>query len=64
VPATVGVVDLGLLGTKLYDVEAAPAAVAPMVGPATVVVCLQNGIDAGEIVARRDGSHRVIGAVV
>jgi 2-dehydropantoate 2-reductase len=63
-PATVGVVDLVLLGTKLYDVEAAAATLAPMVGPETAIVCLQNGIDAGEIVARRYGSHHVLGAVV
>jgi 2-dehydropantoate 2-reductase len=63
-PATVGVVDLVLLGTKLYDVEAAAAAIAPMVGPETAIVCLQNGIDTGEIVARRYGSRHVVGAVV
>ena len=63
-PATVGVVDLVLLGTKLYDVEAAAAAIAPMVGPETAIVCLQNGIDAGEVVARRYGSRQVMGAVV
>jgi ketopantoate reductase len=50
-----------LLGTKLHDVEAAAAATAPMVGSATAVVCLRNGIDAGEIVARRPGPHHVIG---
>jgi 2-dehydropantoate 2-reductase len=63
-PATVGVVDLVLLGTKLYDVDAAAAAIAPMVGPATAVVCLQNGIDAVEIVARRYSPRHVLGAVV
>jgi 2-dehydropantoate 2-reductase len=63
-PATVGVVDLVLLGTKLYDVEAAAATLAPMVGPETAIVCLQNGIDAGEIVARRYGPRQVMGAVV
>ena len=63
-PAAVGVVDLVLLGTKLYDVEAAAAAIEPMIGPETAVVCLQNGIDAGDIVARRYGPRHVIGAVV
>ena len=63
-PAAVGAVDLVLLGTKLYDVEAAAAAIAPMVGPETAVVCLQNGIDAAEIVARRYGPRHVLGAVV
>jgi len=63
-PGAVGIVDLVLLGTKLYDVEAAAAAIAPMVGPGTAVVCLQNGIDAVEIVARRYSPRRVLGAVV
>ena len=63
-PGAVGIVDLVLLGTKLYDVEAAAVAIAPMVGPETAVVCLQNGIDAVEIVARRYSPRRVLGAVV
>jgi 2-dehydropantoate 2-reductase len=63
-PASVGVVDVVLLGTKLYDVEAATRAITPMLGPHTAVVCLQNGVDAPEIVARLHGRERVIGGVV
>jgi 2-dehydropantoate 2-reductase len=63
-PADVGAVDVVLLGTKLYDVEAAVAAIAPMLGPDTAVVCLQNGIDATEMVARLYGEGRVAGGVV
>jgi 2-dehydropantoate 2-reductase len=63
-PAAIGEVDVVLLGTKLYDVEAAAAAISPMLGRHTAVVCLQNGVDAPEIVARLHGRHRVVGGVV
>ncbi len=44
-PAEVGPVDLVLLTTKTYHNAAAVPALAPMVGPDTAVLCLQNGID-------------------
>jgi 2-dehydropantoate 2-reductase len=63
-PAQVGEVDVVLLGTKLFDLETAVPAMAPMVGGETAVVCLQNGVDAPDVVARRYGPARVVGAVV
>jgi 2-dehydropantoate 2-reductase len=63
-PTAVGEVDVVLLGTKLYDVEAAAPAIAPMVGGETAVICLQNGVDATEIVARLYGEAHVVGGVV
>ena len=63
-PAAVGAVDVVLLGVKLYDVETAVTALAPMVGSDTTIVCLQNGVDAPEIAARRYGANRVVGGVV
>jgi 2-dehydropantoate 2-reductase len=63
-PGAVGEVDVVLLGTKLYDVEAAAPALGPMVGGDTAIVCLQNGVDAPEIVARLYGDHVVGGVVV
>jgi 2-dehydropantoate 2-reductase len=63
-PAAVGAVDAVLLGTKLYDIEAAVPAMAPLIGTATAVVCLQNGVDATEIVGGRYGRGRVVGGVV
>src|SRR5262245_6413720 len=63
-PASVGEVDVVLLGTKLYDVEAAARAISPLLGRGTAVVCLQNGVDAPQIVARLHGRERVIGGVV
>ena len=63
-PAAVGPVDVVLLGTKLYDVEAAARAIAPMLGRETAVICLQNGIDAPAIVAGLYGPDRAVGCVV
>jgi 2-dehydropantoate 2-reductase len=63
-PAAVGEVDVVLLGTKLYDVDAAARAIAPMLGPGTAVVCVQNGVDAPEMVARACGRDHVVGGVV
>jgi 2-dehydropantoate 2-reductase len=60
----VGPVDTVLLATKLYDVEAAARAIGPMLGHETAVVCLQNGVDATDIVAHLHGRPRVIGGVV
>jgi len=63
-PTTVGQVDFVLLGTKLYDVETAAQAMASMVGDATAVVCVQNGVDAPDLVARLYGRARVVAATV
>ena len=63
-PAAVGAVDAVLLATKLYDVEAAARAIGPMIGQDTAIVCLQNGIDATDIVERLHGRVHVVGGVV
>ena len=63
-PAAVGPVDVVLLGTKLYDVEAAARMITPMLGRETAVICLQNGIDAPAIVAGIHGRAHVVGSVV
>ncbi len=58
-PSDVGPVDYVLLAVKMYDVEAAAAALAPLLGPATVVITLQNGVDAVDLVSRHVGRERV-----
>ena len=44
-PEEIGPVDLVLLTTKTYHNPVAVPAIAPMVGPGTAALCLQNGID-------------------
>jgi len=63
-PAAVGTVDAVLLATKLYDVDTAARAIGPMIGEQTAIVCLQNGVDATDIVARLHDRAHVIGGVV
>ncbi len=44
-PAALGPVDLVIFAVKLFDTEAAARQMAPLVGPDTRVLTLQNGID-------------------
>jgi 2-dehydropantoate 2-reductase len=60
-PARVGVVDIVLFAVKTYDNAAAIAALAPLVGPDTVVLTLQNGVESVEELATALGRDRVIG---
>jgi 2-dehydropantoate 2-reductase len=59
-PAEVGPVDLVLVGVKAWQVEEAAGALRPMVGPATSVVPLQNGVEARGQLARVLGESHVL----
>jgi 2-dehydropantoate 2-reductase len=59
-PAAIGPVDVVLFCVKLYDTDSAGAAIAPMVGPETRVLPLQNGIEGPERLAERFGPDRVL----
>lgn len=59
-PADVGPVDLVLLATKGTDVAGSAARMAPLLGPDTLVVTLQNGVTSHEVVAAAVGHHRVL----
>ncbi|MBN1312256.1 MAG: 2-dehydropantoate 2-reductase [Anaerolineae bacterium] len=60
-PATVGPVDLVLFATKTYHIDAAAAQISPLIGPSTVVLPLQNGVDASERMAAVIGEAFVLG---
>ena len=60
-PATIGVVDLVIVGVKLWDTEAAAKAIRPMVGPDTAVLSFQNGVTKDEILIREFGAAAVMG---
>jgi 2-dehydropantoate 2-reductase len=62
-PAEVGPVDLIVFGVKLYDLERAAEQMRPMIGPGTVILPVQNGIDAAERIGRVVGSDAVIGGL-
>lgn len=59
--AAVGLVDVVILAVKAYDNAAALPAMMPMLGPASSVVTLQNGVDSVTEVAAVTGQDPVIG---
>ena len=60
-PATIGPVDVVIFTVKLYDVEASAAQLKPLIGPDTIVITLQNGVEAVDMVARHVGAEHVAG---
>jgi 2-dehydropantoate 2-reductase len=60
-PSDIGPVDVVLFTVKLYDADAALALLPPLIGPGTVVVPLQNGVDGVDIVMRAIGREHTAG---
>jgi 2-dehydropantoate 2-reductase len=63
-PTMIGPVDLVLFCVKGYDTETAAQRVRPLMGTETAVLCLQNGVDNEEKLARILGKSHVLGGVV
>ena len=62
-PAVVGPVDVVFFTVKLYDSDSACAALQPLIGPETVVVTFQNGIDSVDRLTAAVGREHVAGGV-
>lgn len=62
-PARVGPVDVVLVCVKAWQVVEAAHAIRPMVGPQTVVIPLQNGVEAPSQLASVLGAERVLGGL-
>ena len=62
-PRALGVPDVVVLAVKLGDTAAALEALAPVVGPGTTVVSLQNGVEAEDMLVRAFGRERAAGGV-
>jgi 2-dehydropantoate 2-reductase len=60
-PSSLNSVDLVLFCVKLWDVETAGNHIRPLIGRETVVIPLQNGIDASERLAPILGAAHVLG---
>ncbi|TQM11825.1 ketopantoate reductase family protein [Pseudonocardia kunmingensis] len=60
----IGVCDLVVIATKAFDVAAAAESARPLVGPATVVQSIQNGLGSPERVAAVLGGERLAIGVV
>ena len=59
-PSQAGPADLVLLGVKSYDLDSAAEQIKPLLGTETVVVPLQNGVDAADRVASVVGKDPVV----
>jgi 2-dehydropantoate 2-reductase len=62
-PRDIGHVDVVFFTVKLYDTDAALALLPPLLGPDTVVVTFQNGIDSVEMLTKAAGREHVAGGV-
>jgi 2-dehydropantoate 2-reductase len=61
-PSDAGTCDVFVIATKAADVDAVAAEIAPLLEPDSIVMAFQNGLGAGERVARRiPEEHIVIG---
>jgi len=59
-PDEVGQVDAVLFCVKLYDTESAAMAMAPLLGPETFVVSVQNGVESVDRIASVIGGGRTL----
>ena len=59
----VGPVDVVIVAVKAYDNASALDLIAPMVGPNTTVLPLQNGVDSVDELATRLGQTPIVGGV-
>lgn len=62
-PRTVGPVDAILMAVKAWQIPEAAAQIAPMLGPETMVVPLENGIDAPDVLSEIVGAEHVVGGL-
>jgi 2-dehydropantoate 2-reductase len=62
-PVEIGPVDIVFFTVKLYDTEPALAMLPPLMGPGTIVVPFQNGVDSVERLTRAVGRTHVAGGV-
>jgi 2-dehydropantoate 2-reductase len=63
-PSMVGPVNLIIFAVKLGDTEAAARSLAPMIGPETRILTLQNGIDSVDLITPHVGGAKVRGGVI
>jgi 2-dehydropantoate 2-reductase len=60
-PSRIGVVDVVVVAVKAYDNGTALPLIAPLIGPATSILTLQNGVDSVAELAARYGEGPVLG---
>jgi 2-dehydropantoate 2-reductase len=60
-PRAIGPADIVLFAVKLYDTQGALGALAPLLGPETAVIPLQNGVDSVDLLTRAIGAGHTAG---
>ncbi len=63
-PAEIGPADLIWVTIKAYDLEATAEAIAPMIGPETVIIALLNGVGIAEQLGALVGMEHMMGGAV
>ena len=63
-PTVVGVVDMLLFCVKSYDTIEAAKTIAPLIGPRTQILALQNGVDNADKIAQIVGNKSPLAGVV
>jgi 2-dehydropantoate 2-reductase len=59
-PVQAGIVDVVVLGVKAWQIPQTAGAIKPMIGPQTVILPLQNGLEAPELLAKELGPQHVL----
>ena len=62
-PKEVGQVDYIIIAVKNYHLEDVARQLSPLIGPATTVVPLLNGVEAHEVLAKEIGRDKVVGGL-
>jgi 2-dehydropantoate 2-reductase len=60
-PATIGPVDVVFFAVKLYDTDAAIRMLPSLIGPQTMVIPFQNGVDSVQVLTQAVGKQHVAG---
>ena len=60
-PSSIGPVEIVFFTVKLYDTDAALRALPPLLGPGTLVMSFQNGVDSVDVLTRAVGASHVAG---
>ncbi|WP_136254305.1 2-dehydropantoate 2-reductase [Onishia niordana] len=59
-PAAIGVVDVVIVAVKAWQVEEIAQTMAPLIGPETLVLPLENGVEATEVLGEVVGHDKVL----
>jgi 2-dehydropantoate 2-reductase len=62
-PGSIGIVDLVIVAVKAWQIPQVAESMVPLIGPETMVLPLQNGVDAPDQLAELSGREHVLGGL-